>query len=245
MKLKLFTIACILFGLIGCSGGTLKEVVEEKHPDGSNKKVSFKKGAKTVHTIFYFPNGKVQSESFFNDEGKPDSVMTIYYISGEKYKETHYSDGMRNGSDKAWYEDGKVKMEAEYASDMPQGTVVSYFANGNKASETPYKDGKKDGPSITYDSTGQKVHLMTYAAGNPSGIEQKWYPNGNLKEENTWKDNVLNGPFTMYHENGKKMEEGTYLDGKYHGKRLAYNEKGRKIADTEYKNGELIDGTAF
>lgn len=246
MQLRLLTIVCIIAsGLIGCGGGAAKEVVQEKYPNGNPKKVSFMKGRVPVKTLFYFDDGKIQSEAFYDEKGQPDSTTTIFYKSGQKYKETHYKNGNQHGSEKAWYEDGTIKMEANYVEGKVEGTVTSNFPNGKKQSEVTYKNGAKDGEEITYDSTGQQLELKTYVAGNKTGIEKKWYPDGTLKEENTYKDNVLDGPYTMYHPNGKKMEEGNYKQGQYDGRRIGYNERGRKIADTKFENGELVDGTAF
>ncbi|MBN1307078.1 MAG: toxin-antitoxin system YwqK family antitoxin, partial [Chitinispirillaceae bacterium] len=170
MQLRSLVISCVIAGLAGCGGGSMKEVIEQTHANGKPKKVSYyKRGKIPRRTVFYFEDGTLQSDQYFGKTGKPDSIKVIYAPSGQKIQETFYKDEKLNGTDKSWYDDGTLKSEASYIDDMPQGTTYSYFKNGKKASETPYKDGKKEGQEITYDSAGQKKQLMTYVAGNPSG----------------------------------------------------------------------------
>ena len=95
MHLKIIGVAAIIVGLVGCSdNSTIKEAVQESHPDGSPKKVIFYKGSpkNLVRTVFYHANGKIQSDSYFKD-GLADSIQTMYYVSGAKYKETFFKAG--------------------------------------------------------------------------------------------------------------------------------------------------------
>ncbi len=54
-----------------------------------------------VRTIRYFPNGTVQSDSYFKNT-KPDSLAIINYADGKRYKEVTYKMGMKNGKEMAW-----------------------------------------------------------------------------------------------------------------------------------------------
>jgi antitoxin component YwqK of YwqJK toxin-antitoxin module len=79
MHLKIIGIAAIIVGLAGCSDNTIKESVQESHPNGTPKKVIYYKGSpkNLVRTVFYHPNGKIQSDSYFKD-GVADSSQTLF-----------------------------------------------------------------------------------------------------------------------------------------------------------------------
>ncbi|MCX7727783.1 MAG: hypothetical protein N2053_13165, partial [Chitinispirillaceae bacterium] len=131
MKREILLSALLVVFLISC-GSKEREEVEQTHPNGKPKKVNyFKGGRKPYRVVFYFENGKVQSDQYFDSKtGEPDSIKVIYYPNGQKYKETFYKKGKLNGPDKSWYENGTLKSEASYVDDVPQGTSIIYHPNG-------------------------------------------------------------------------------------------------------------------
>jgi uncharacterized protein len=247
MLLKQICAVGVVIGLLAGCQSAEKEIIEQKHPDGSKKKASFYMGNRKniTKTFFYFPDGKIQSEQYFK-KGQPDSVLIIYYPNGKKYKETGYSLGKRNGDDRSWYESGQIKSKAQFINDLCEGKLVQYFENGRIWVETPYANGKKEGEDMEYFPGGEKKKtLKTYKAGDATGVEKEWYGNGVLKMEQMWEKNVLNGPYATYYPNGKKEEEGSYKDGAYDGKRFMYDKQGRKISEAVYDKGNLVGGRAL
>ncbi|MGA2507805.1 MAG: toxin-antitoxin system YwqK family antitoxin [Chitinispirillaceae bacterium] len=243
---QVFAMGMVISLFAGCQE-SVKELIEQTHPDGSKKKVSYYAGSRKniIKTFFYFKDGTVQSEQYFK-KGLPDSVLVIYYPNGKKYRETLFAMGKRNGDDRSWFESGRLKSEARYVNDIPEGKVVSYDSTGAIVSEAAYKNGKKEGEDIVYFPGGtKKKYLKMYVGGNASGVEKEWYENGNVKMEQTWEKNVLNGPYVTYYKNGKKEEEGSYKDGAYDGKRYMYNENGKKISEAVFQNGTLVEGRAL
>ena len=248
MRLKTVLTIGVFIGIFttGCQQ-TVKEIVEQTHPDNSKKKVSYYVGSRKniIKTVFCFPGGTIQSEQYFK-KGQPDSVLIIYYPNGNKCKETRYSMGKRSGDDRSWFEGGQIKSEARYVNDLCEGNVVSYYENGKIRNEATYNNGKKEGEDIEYFPGGdRKKSLKTYVAGDATGIEKEWYENSNLKMEQMWEKNILNGPYTTYYQNGKKEEEGNYKDGAYDGKRYMYNKQGKKISEAVFVKGNLVEGRSL
>jgi len=231
----------------GCGGGSLKEVVEESHPNGSKKKVSMYAGRTAMRTTFYFENGQMQSDRFFNKAGEPDSVMTIYRADGGVDKQTWFSNGTKHGWERSWYPSGQVRAEGEFKEDTPIGRHASYFEDGKVAMEVSFVDGRKHGEEIDYFANGNKKRVRPFANGDIDGVEQEFFENGKIKVEHTYVKGTLNGPFTFYSKNtGKKVEEGGYRTGQYHGDRIMYDERsGRRKSKATYDNGTMTFGEFF
>ena len=192
MQLRPVIVAGVLASLLfGCQA-PIREIVEQTHPNGGKKKVSYFQGQRRniVKTFFYFEDGKLQSEQYFK-KGQPDSIQAIYFPSGKKYKETWFALGKRNGDERSWYENGQLKSEAHYTNDMPEGKVVNYYEDGKLSAEAVFKNGKKEGEDISYFASGAKKFLKTFVAGTATGPEKEWFDNGNLKMEQTWDKEVL------------------------------------------------------
>ena len=204
MRFKSLIVVGVIF-LFGCSGGQppIQQEVAETHPNGSKKTENyfFTNGpAKMiVRTVRYFPNGAVQSDSYFKNT-KPDSIAIINYPDGKRYKEINYKIGTKNGKEMSWYQNGKVKSEATYANDTAIGTATNYFEDGKKQSEVSFKDGKKDGAQTVWYSNGNKKEVTTYAAGARNGIHQKWYQNGKPQLE----ENLAKRTFRLLFRKRKK-----------------------------------------
>src|SRR5271157_2502262 len=196
MRMQRFIAVCIagLFCFSGCSQEKQLGVEKaESFPNGAKKKENYfyKIGMKKdiVRTVYYFQNGAMQSDAYFK-AGKPDSLATIYYQSGKKYKETKYNNGAKSGKEMSWYENGQVKSEANYVDGSPEGIATTYFENGAKQSESVFKGGKKDGIQTTWFPNGNKRHVINYTADSHNGLEQEFFENGKLKLEQNWASDI-------------------------------------------------------
>jgi uncharacterized protein len=81
--------------------------------------------------IFYFEDGKIK-EKIYLLNNKVTGLNTKYYPNGQIFKELNYSNGLKHGSCKEWYENGKPKSIAIYEEgDILQDLNVEYDENGN------------------------------------------------------------------------------------------------------------------
>lgn len=103
-----------------------------------------------------------------------------FYYSGELKKIREYNDnGILDGQQKTFYENGNTKEVFYYKNGLLQGDNSFWYDNGNKKAEYVYDNGKKH------------------------GTNRLWYKNGNLKFVGRYKDNVLEKyPGKTYYENG-------------------------------------------
>ena len=80
--------------------------------------------------IFYFEDGKIMEKLYvFNN--KISGMNIIYYPNGQIAKQSNYIDGLKHGSCKEWYENGKPKSIAIYEEgDLLKDLHVEYDENG-------------------------------------------------------------------------------------------------------------------
>ena len=64
------------------------------------------------------------------------------HTNGQKYSETNYKDGKKDGLDTNWYENGQKWSETNYKDGELEGLDTWWYENGQKRSEELYKDGK-------------------------------------------------------------------------------------------------------
>jgi antitoxin component YwqK of YwqJK toxin-antitoxin module len=147
----------------------------------------------------YDRNGKLLREENYHNY-RLDGEMKIYYPSGALKEVLHYSDGLREGNDKA------------------------YFENGGLEREENYKDNDLEGESMYYYDTGEVKSRGHYTNGKLEGSKTIYYKNGNVKQSMEYLKGILEGPNTTYADNGSVIVEEHYT----HGNLISHNEYGDK-----------------
>ena len=99
-------------------------------------------GEKTKHgpSKAWWPNGKVQSESFY-----------------EKSK--------KNGTFRRWHPNGQMSSEGTYSLGLKQGVWKEWSPKGQLTIATTYQDGYMNGPRYFYNTAGKLTAEFDYAGG--------------------------------------------------------------------------------
>lgn len=127
---------------------------------------------------------------FVLEEGK------LYEVNGK----TPYT-----GTITQHYEDGTLKMEAEYV-EGEQKSAIYYYENGNKQSEVIRRE--EDSLMTLWYESGQKEEEI-----KPGTIRQ-WYENGQLKALVSIDDfRNYHGDMKMWDEDGNLIAHEVYEDG--------------------------------
>jgi TonB family protein len=94
-----------------------------------------------------------------------------FYISGEKESETYYVKSLsttgfvQNGKSLSWYENGRLKSEANNINGKRNGKELTYYENGQLKSDLSYKDDKHEGEIVTYWKNGKLKRKDIYNNG--------------------------------------------------------------------------------
>ena len=132
------------------------------HPDEIEYKGSMKNSKMHGHWLFYYEDGKQQSEQFFNEGEKiaqwkywyengdvwkiismEKGPVIIYDTTGKVFEEWEVDEGLKNG----WYKKydfwGTILEESQYKNDVRHGVFKLQHGNGNLAIEGQYDEGEK------------------------------------------------------------------------------------------------------
>jgi antitoxin component YwqK of YwqJK toxin-antitoxin module len=109
-----------------------------------------------------------------------------WYESGQLQAEENYTDGLRTGTQKSWYANGKP----ESAIDLNAKTATYWYDNGQKQSEGPVlANSSPTGFWTAWHSNGKKNSEGSYnAAGNKEGTWRFWDSDGQLIGQQTYKN---------------------------------------------------------
>ena len=80
-----------------------------------------------------------------------------YYQSGKLKSLGSFKRGILDGIVTGYYEDGTIQVRATYDNGVKQGRVVHYYPNGTKQVESFYTDDKFDGVRTTWYENGKPI----------------------------------------------------------------------------------------
>ena len=123
-----------------------------------SKNQEYKEGKLDGKTVICYDRGAIQEESYYKN-GKRDGV-TIWYSyadkgPGPKAAMYTYKDGVFEGVQETYYDDGSLKSTKMFSNNVANGTAVEFYEDGSIKSECTYKNGEVSGRVKEY-SKGEK-----------------------------------------------------------------------------------------
>ena len=172
----------------------------------------------------YFDNGQLETKSVYPDKWRgnqhPIEPRERYYPNGQiRSIEPYDKDGIKNGTETEWFEDGQKEYEVEYANNEPKRTT-HWFQNGDLESTSHWdEDGYKTGVWEKYKWDWDKKksvpqERITYRNGAKNGIYEEYYPNGQMKMQTNFKDDNAEGLTEAWNEDGTMLLRYVKKDGK-------------------------------
>ena len=213
-----------------------------------------------ANITFYNPDGSKTREGYFTKEGLQDGKAVYYFKNGKIQSEVMYKDGMQEGKKTIYYPNGKIKEEGTFSKDEPDGYFVTYFVNGAVEEEGWHVNGQKQGTFLFYDQLGNLTSKLYYLNNDVHGVAEYYTPDGKLSHteyyDNDWfkkveqmdtLNNILStselvkgeGKVLFKHYNGKPYFESNYSHYKLNGQYKTFNGDGSVATISFYKNSEL------
>lgn len=190
--------------------------------------------AQRQNVYFLKNNGKYvdvrDSADYIRVVREPDSASVLYNVF-------------------EFYLSGKRKLIGKSEKVDPpkyEGQCLAYYANGAKSSITNYKDGVKVGSEYEFYPNGKPYLVAEYIAdGKRDSYFRGYLITANYDSLGTALVEKGNGHCKLYDSNFKNIEEeGNIIDGKRDGVWKGSSTKPQTSFTENYKNGELISGTA-
>jgi antitoxin component YwqK of YwqJK toxin-antitoxin module len=132
MKQLVYSFILILF-LSACN--KTKEIVEQKHEDGSPKVVSTYKNDRITHQVEFYTNGQQKIKGSFDDLGKREGHWEYWYENGNQWSECDYKSDIKHGINATYYENGQKRFSGEYKEDKKVGKWTFWKEDGTIATE--------------------------------------------------------------------------------------------------------------
>lgn len=111
-----------------------------------------------------YENGKPRVVKYYNKKAGELILEKeeVFYENQQKKMEGTYKNDLRNGSWKAWYEDGTLWSEGEYNNGKRSGLGIAYHENGKKYIEGMYREDARVGIWQFYDTSGMLIKEVNF-----------------------------------------------------------------------------------
>src|SRR3989339_681357 len=195
---------------------------------------------------WFYNGTEVSSETSFKDNKrneisrfyKGEKLTSVSIFTGKKkVREINYSD-----LDSAEYseEEKTENIVSRVYEGWSAVYTKGYYDDGKIKSEANYKDGKLDGLILEYNKNGNLKQEWSYKAGKLDGLSKWYYEDGKIWEEENYKDGKKNGMCKLYREDGEIVLIDTFKNNvKINSKK--YNELGKEIMNQDYPYEAVFD----
>lgn len=207
---------------------------------GLKEKVKYINGSRSGMLISYFPNGKVSSETMYQD-GIKNGAELLYSNDGNLknkriYKENEPFHG--NFDEKM----GELTVNLNYSNGVKEGEAIAIDEEKQIVAKGIYKDGKPFNGTfvVELNDRSDDLELINVENFKKTGLQKVFgYRLDNLEKTYTIKDEKQNGMTTFYDE-GKVVGSLEYKNDEPYNGTLVNDEK-----TSVYKNGKITEETFF
>lgn len=205
------------------------------YEDGALKRTFFYDQDQLDSTyVSYWKNGQIKTQSTYKN-GDKDGDYFYYDPQGNLLIKKIYVDG----EILAYQYSKNGKLCDPIYLENATGKVLAYYDNGKLSVDASYKNGNFDGKCIRYFMNGKKISVMEFENGNQHGEELYYNENGKLKSKTAYSKDLMDGEKRTYYANGKLKTTKMYQMGVLQGESKNYNESGKLVSIEAYWNGKL------
>ena len=151
------------------------------YPDGKKEQEGrFKEDVLSGQWVWYYPNGQVKREEFYNRQGNLEGLVTEYDSLGNELAKGEYFNGVQEGE---WfYHVGDYKEVGAFSLGQPNGVWTHYYLNGRVAFQGEYIEGEPKGKHVYYHKNGLRKLVGKYAGGQKHGVWREYDDHGEIVE---------------------------------------------------------------
>ena len=199
-------------------------------------------GNKMGKWTWYNQFNKVKETAFYVN-GLLEGQNLIYHNNGKKYVNANFKSDSLSGLYESFNNKGALEQRKYFKSSNLEGAYKSYFEVGEKLPEfyITYKNGEIDGEILEYYANGDLYAKSYYVSGKKNGLETVYHYNKKVSSEIAYENGVFNGSYKTYHANGQPNEIGQTIEGSYEGPWRMYYDDGTLKTTFTYKKGKLHD----
>ncbi len=163
--------------------------------------------------------------------------IKIYSSSGRMVKAGKLLNGKKEGTWRAYNENGMISRVEEYHEDVLNGLVLAIDPDGSVIEEDNLTNGIKDGISHQYNRTGTVKIEENYIRGILNGWRRVYSADGKMSEEGFWRNGKRDSVNRWEYPSGKPYVEYNYKNGNINGSSKLFYEDGNMKAAGNYVDG--------
>lgn len=196
-------------------------------------------GKKHGNWKYFYENDNIKIECIYK-HGLKNGYYKEYDIEGNLLHAYKYIEGEKQEAvaeltkldvKREYYSDGKLRIQATYKEDRPEGVWREYSEEGEIERSYLYKNGIIVGEGIITEQ------------GERDGAWIEYYDDGLLKGQGKYDRDIKVGPWKYYHRNGEIEQTGSYNEnGNLSGDWQWFYDSGTLQRKENFKNG-MAEGT--
>ena len=173
---------------------------------------------------------------------KPFTGNLIIINSHEEWKmaDKNYVDGILHGSEKLYYQSGKLKSVGYFKKGLIDSTTTLYYEDGTVQAQVSFNTGIREGKAASYYPNGTIQSEQFYVDDKLDGSSREWFESGILMISRDYSNGLLHGEVKTYYESGKVFEVTTFNYGTPKSK-FIYHEDGSLADKQGYLNKKIIN----
>ena len=154
----------------------------KRYEEGQYDEWSYKEGKRYGLQKYYYENGQLGYEGFFNEMGMT-GFWSFYYKNGQLEEKTFFKDGEKDsGPSISYYPNGQLWMTGFFSNGDREGPWEYYHQNGQLERKGSFKNGESDGPWVVYFEDGQLRERTSYKDGKEHGLWEYFRRDGQRTE---------------------------------------------------------------
>lgn len=139
---------------------------------------------------------------------EPFTGKTVaFYPDGKKSLEIEYRNGIESGTNRSWYNDGKIMNETQIDSGKINGYWIDYYPNGVKENEVIYENDFMNGPCTRRYDNGNVKETGRYSHCREEGLWIYYWENGAKKAQGEYRESIKTGEWQYWDKNGSILKE--------------------------------------
>jgi len=152
-----------------------------------------------------------------------------------------YVDGILHGSEKVYYQSGKLKSLGHFNQGKVDGMVELYYEDGSIQAQVNFDNGNRQGRAVSYYPDGSKQLEQFFNDDALDGLHRTWYENGKVMKSIPYSKGLVHGVVTTYYETGGVFEEVKYEYGTLKYMRV-FTEDGTLADEKVFFDKKVIEG---
>jgi len=120
------------------SSATEAAEIEERSDDPSTTTPQFQPTHKGADYQEFYEDGQLKIEGNYDANNQRHGIWVSYYDNGQKWSESVYQNGLKNGHSITFFPNGNVRYVGDYKEDKKTGVWTFYDESGEVTQEKTY-----------------------------------------------------------------------------------------------------------